>query len=257
MDRVLIHCHAGCDSSDVLRKIGLSWRDLFGGPRRARRRTVVAIYPYRTREGVLIGEKLRYEPKGFSWRTPDPTAKDGYRHSLEANIRLPLYRPPTAIESSEIVIIVEGEKAVERLRGVGFVATCGPNGANSWPERFSEILWDSGVTVAVVIPDADTAGERHGERVAASIAAFEPKSEERSAMTVRIVNLPLPPGGDVVDWLDAGGSADELREKIASTPLWFPGQKDRLRLARRRQLNAERQRRFRARKRAERLAVSA
>jgi len=34
-DKILIHDHGGCDSADVLRDIGLSWRDLYADPWRA------------------------------------------------------------------------------------------------------------------------------------------------------------------------------------------------------------------------------
>lgn len=36
---VLLHCHAGCSSADVVRSAGLAWADLFPSGSRERRRT--------------------------------------------------------------------------------------------------------------------------------------------------------------------------------------------------------------------------
>ena len=77
-------------------------------------------------------------------------------------------------------------------------------------------------------------------------------------MSAKIITLPgLQNGGDVMDWLDAGGTAEELRYRINNAPIWFPGREERDRIERRRKQNADRQRRFRARQRTDRLAASA
>ena len=40
------------------------------------------------------------------------------------------------------------------------------------------------------------------------------------ASSLRIVELPdLPPAGDVTDWRNAGGTADDLRRFVAETPV--------------------------------------
>ena len=63
----------------------------------------------------------------------------------------------------------------------------------------------------ILLPDNDDAGRNHVRDVAAIL--------EPVASSVRIVELPaLPPKGDVIDWLRAGGTDEELRRLIESAP---------------------------------------
>ena len=62
-----------------------------------------------------------------------------------------------------------------------------------------------------VVPDNDDAGRDHARAVAANLAPV--------AARVRILELPaLPPKGDVSDWLDGGGTIDELLRLAAEAP---------------------------------------
>ena len=42
-DRVLTHCHAGCDTLEVLETIGLDWSDLFDEPQAGKGWTTAAL----------------------------------------------------------------------------------------------------------------------------------------------------------------------------------------------------------------------
>jgi hypothetical protein len=111
-----------------------------------------------------------------------------------------LYRLPEILHAdpSRPVFVVEGEKDADRLAREGLLATTNPMGAGKWQPEYAEVL--KGRTVYVV-PDNDGPGEKHAEQVKASIPG------------AKIVRLPeLPPKGDVSDWLDAGGTAEELVE---------------------------------------------
>lgn len=79
---------------------------------------------------------------------------------------------------------------------LGRVATCNPGGAGKWREEFGEALR---VRLVVILPDNDTPGREHAARIAESLRGI--------AATVHVVELPgLPPKGDVLDWLDIGGT---------------------------------------------------
>ena len=73
-DRVLLHCFAGCKPDEVLTKLGLSLRDLFleSRPNSGPVRRQVATYRYLDANGKLVAEKVRFDPKIFRWRSPDP-----------------------------------------------------------------------------------------------------------------------------------------------------------------------------------------
>jgi 5S rRNA maturation endonuclease (ribonuclease M5) len=146
--------------------------------------TRFAVYRYRDADGTVVAEKVRFLPKSFAWRVPDATKPDGFRWDLDGVSLLPLYRRPDLRDATE-VLVVEGEKSVDRLRDLGFVATCPPSGAASWPARFSDELASLGVSQVVVLPDADVPGRRHAERVAESIFVHT----QGVTMTVKVIPL--------------------------------------------------------------------
>jgi len=168
---------------------------------------LVASYDYRDESGQLLYQVQRFEPKKFVQRKPDG---DGWIYKVKGVRRVP-YRLPELLASplSARVYIVEGEKDVDRLMGLGLVATCNAGGAGKWDKSFSEYLQDRTV---IILPDNDDAGRDHAQKVAKSL---------RSATTsmVRILELPgLPEKGDVSDWLDAGGTAEELQKLKTTAP---------------------------------------
>jgi hypothetical protein len=164
---------------------------------------IVVTYDYKDEESQLLYQVIRYEPKDFRQRRPD--GQGGWIWNLEG-VRRTLYRLPELIEFSmqEWVIICEGEKDVDRLYELGFIATTCPMGAGKWSSEFNQYF--KGRLVAI-IPDNDSAGKRHTEQVANSLYGI--------ASQVRIVELPeVPEKGDVSDWLDKGNSNKELIELI-------------------------------------------
>jgi len=93
------------------------------------------------------------------------------------------------------------------------VATTNPGGCGSTK------LWDTrpfqdpfvGNDVAI-IPDADEPGTKHAAHVAESLA--------KVAKSIKIVRLPV--GKDASDWIEAGGTAEKLRELVQATEVWTP-----------------------------------
>jgi hypothetical protein len=213
----------GCDASGGWKKLAtaLGIEIPKGKPGRPKKtdppRTIRAVYPYEDEAGVLLFEKVRYEPKAFSQRRPD--GNGGYTYDLDG-VRRVLYRTPDlgseTNSRSPVVFIVEGEKDVERLRDEGLTATCNPEGAGvgKWRPEYSEQLRDRRV---VVIPDADDVGRKHAANVAAQLFGV--------AASVAVLELPGQfgnLGADVTDWLGAGvvNTVDELvRFAEAAEPL--------------------------------------
>src|ERR1700685_1904044 len=85
-----------------------------------------------------------------------------------------------------MVVIVEGEKDVLTLVGLGFVATCNPMGAGKWREEYSVQLAGKHV---LIFPDNDEPGQKHARDVAASL--------DGKAASVRIGCVPT--GKDVTE----------------------------------------------------------
>lgn len=97
------------------------------------------------------------------------------------------------------VFIVEGEKDVETLTALGFVATCPPHGSNVWHPDASRILSNRRI---VVIPDNDKYGKEHAERVIGSLLLYGAK-ELRWLWPGHFGYAPPEKGGDITDWLQA------------------------------------------------------
>jgi len=167
-------------------------------------------YQYIDQSGKLRHETVRFKnPKGFAQRHPGPDGKPIWSTKGVAMI---LYRLPEllAADPANVVWLNEGEKSVERMRSLGENATCSPMGAGKWRLRYSQTLRGRHV---VIIPDNDDAGRAHAHDAAYSLQGV--------AASVKIVELPgLPEKGDVSDFLDAGGTLDQLRELASAAPEW-------------------------------------
>jgi len=180
-------------------------------PQAKTKRRIVATYDYRDEAGELLFQVVRFEPKDFRQRRPDGQGGWTWRVKGVRQVPYRLFKARTHA-AEQPVLIVEGEKDVDRLMNLGFVATCNAGGANKWPAELNPHFQD--LTVCI-LPDNDEAGRSHAEKVAANLQSI--------AASVRIVTLPgLAKGGDVSDWLDAGGDAQQLVALCQAAPLWEP-----------------------------------
>ncbi len=179
---------------------------------------IVAEYDYCDEASKLLYQAVRLDPKNFRQRTPKPGG--GWEWKLNGQRRV-LYRLPELLSAdpAEAIYVVEGEKDVDRLRTLGFVATTNvggasksKNGRSKWKPEYSQSLKGRDV---VILPDNDDVGSNHAKAVAASLVGV--------ARSVKVLRLPdLPPKGDVSDFFESGGRADQLRRLAADSPEWMP-----------------------------------
>lgn len=176
-----------------------------------RKFNIVARYPYTDRDGKLLFEVVRLEPKTFRQRRPDGAG--GWIWKTQG-MELVLYRLPSvvaAVQAGRTVYVVEGEKAADALAALGVTATCSPRGAGKWCDSYSPALAGANV---VLVPDNDDAGRSHMAAVARSLRKFV-----HCAASLRLLTLPgLPDKGDVFDWIQAGGTAAELLRLSQEAP---------------------------------------
>jgi len=218
---VVMKCHANCDTKDVLRKIGLEMKDLMppnedfktsGTTKKSKPfGKIVAEYDYVDADGKLLYQAVRLDPKDFRQRSPN--GMGGWEWKLNGSPRV-LYRMPEllAADPQSVVFVPEGEKDVNRLYSLGLVATTNVMGAGKWRPAYSESLRGRHV---VVLADKDNAGRMHALKVIVSLRGI--------AASVKVLALPgLPEKGDVSDWLDAGGTAEELLRLAAEAPEEMP-----------------------------------
>jgi AAA domain-containing protein len=173
---------------------------------------IVAVYPYEDRDGTLLYENVRFDPKDFRARRPDGSG--GYIWKLGDVRRVP-YRWPQLLQHPDAtVFICEGEKDSDSIASLDLCATTAASGK-----------WTAEVAVALegrdcwIIQDCDEAGKNKAIAIAHGLHGV--------ANSVKIVALPGLDGTkgnkDVTDWLDQGHTKDELIAACADTPDWQPG----------------------------------
>ena len=193
--KILLHCHAGCDTAAVIEAMGLKTGDLFEQPQNSAVQT--AVYPYYDSNGQLIAEKVRKPGKKFTWRRPDGIG--GYQYGL-GGVQIPLYNL-SAIKDSPYVFLVEGEKDVETLKRLCQPAVSGANGAARWEDHYTPALQGKKV---MIIPDNDKPGREYALKAAAALKG--------TAKSVHIMNLAvlwpeIPEKADITDYINAKGQA--------------------------------------------------
>lgn len=172
------------------------------------------MYDYEDQSGEVVLQVVRYEGKQFRQRRPNGSG--GYIWNAKGVPPL-LYRLPEIIEAlsqDKQIFMVEGEKDADALRDRGINATTNPGGAGSLSGGHAEHLKGGDV---IILPDNDRAGHQHAESVAEELV--------KAGARVRTVNLPgLGRKEDVSDWLEKGGTVEQLNELVTQASDWRPPQ---------------------------------
>ncbi len=217
----LAYCHSQCGRGWSILQLeqevsGRPWKECrqeinsivgrpIRGPAKLRE---IATYDYTGATGEFLFQVVRYEPKTFRQRRrvvkmDGTSAGISWEYNIKGISRV-LYRLPK-VAAADQVLVVEGEKDVESLERLGFVATCNPGGAcnhaGKWLKNYTESLEGKRV---VIIPDNDTPGQKHADIV---VQAIRHRVKE-----LRIV--PVPVGKDASDWIAGGGTREAIDQAI-------------------------------------------
>ena len=209
--RILLTCHAGCSTADILSQVGLSFKDIQPGDPETEKKplqkwqiNLTAEYRYTDEDGNYLYSKLRYEG-------PDIDGKqirygrivDGKYTKGKGDVEAELYNVTAlkdAIEEGRTVYYVEGEKDVETLKGLGLVAVTA-GGTNDWRSKYARYF--VGVHDLVIIQDNDTPGETLTKNIVRDLKDVVYK--QRVIIPSKIEH------GDVTDWVeDERGSREGL-----------------------------------------------
>ena len=235
-----LDCFAGCEFRDVVR--ALRERAGIYPTRPAPTRTlpsrrnghrklgdVVASWVYQDKDRHPLFRVLRTEGLGgkdFPQQhpadscanhidDPDPCkpAVAGWRWGRGGALYA-LYRLPELLATSlsSFVFVVEGERCADVLVDLELIATTSAGGAGRWglgAHGYAEALRDHRI---VILPDNDRPGADHAEDIIESLLGV--------ASELRSIILPgLPFKGDVVDWLAAGGTREQLLALAERAPI--------------------------------------
>lgn len=192
---------------------------------------IVNAYDYLDESRKLLYQAVRFSDKSFAYRRPNPKNPPGLDHQLDPNdpddrshwlwelggdTRRILYRLPewTSASKQDWQIIVEGEKDVETLRELGFIATTNPMGAGTWSSDYNKHCEGR---LIVIICDRDDPGERHGLQIATSLHGITKEAR------LVFFDKTLPAGIDVTDLIKKHDwKAQHLIDLIDKTPAFIP-----------------------------------
>jgi hypothetical protein len=136
-ERILVNCFRGasaCNVQEICAEVGVSLNDLFPDKPKEQKLSKVAEYDYYDEAGELLFQKVRYidQDGRKTFRQRRPVDGGQWEYSLGDTPKV-LYNLPAvraAIASDTPIYVVEGEKDVESLKSLGYVATTSGGAAN-------------------------------------------------------------------------------------------------------------------------------
>jgi len=181
-------------------------------------------YPYLNPDGSRHSRVTRFPGKKFrqarwtgtDWEWKAPKTRIPFRAD-----RL------SAADPADPVLWVEGERDVLTAEALGFLATTSPGGASAAGKLDRAILAQVAAGRRfVVVPDNDEPGRKYAATVAGLLT-------QAGAAEVRLLDLakvwssgPAPKGGDLSDWIAAGGRSEDLRRMALAAPQAAPEPSD-------------------------------
>ena len=209
--RALATCHAGCTIEDVVGALGLTMGDLYprkngatGTPQPARGRGRETRYRAHVADGGHADERIEHvrldRPDGSKrmwWERDGHKGLGGLSPSAFALYGIERVNS----ETTDRVVLVEGEKATDALRGMGIAAVGTVTGAAATPCRDS-LLPLAGRHV-ILWPDADEAGLGHMRAIAAGLGEIASS-----------VSWVTPPAGVEPGWDAADAEPEQARRLI-------------------------------------------
>lgn len=196
----LLYCHAGCSTEEMCKKAGLKMSDLFlDKPKQTERkeRKPIAQYRYTDINGNLLNQKTRWidnnGDKSFSWsHKVNGRWVKGHQGSPM------LYNMPV-LKNCNDIYVVEGEKDVDSLSGLGLAAVCGAHGAghNKWLPQYTDALKGKNI---IVLQDNDDIGKAFAVETCNALSS--------NAASVKLIDLTkewtgLKNHGDISDVLES------------------------------------------------------
>jgi hypothetical protein len=225
--RLLLHCFAGCQFDDILAEL--------------RRRGLVDDYDQRPRMSETYKETFwggAHEkvgksdpPTAYVYCNADSTPRlrvnrtqnrnppfwqehyvDGqWRRGGGSEPKVPYRLPDLLLYPEAPVLIVEGEKDADNVMKLGdFIATTNAGGAKNWHADLNQYFKGRDV---ILVPDNDKSGEEHAATVYENLKGV--------AASIKVLRLPgLPDKGDISDWIEAGGTLENLIELLKTAPAY-------------------------------------
>jgi putative DNA primase/helicase len=181
-------------------------------PKRTEAARFEYVYLDATGEDTLMVRRIEYDDGSKAFAQFVPHSGNGWKPGGIRGGDTPLYRLPELRDGDDPIVVVEGEKKCDALRGLGYTVTTCAGGAGKFTKAHAACLKGRDV---VVWGDNDTPGQEHAEKVCDQLIG--------SAGSVRCVRPPedLRAKGDVLDMLEERRE-DEVRSLIETATAYRP-----------------------------------
>ena len=176
-DGIVVYCHAGCTTPDILTALGLSMGDLFDDDE------IRGIYASKRDYPYPDGRVLNREP-GKRFRQSGNTKGNSLFHADRIGDAQTVYWP-------------EGEKDAEAIEAAGGVAVCSAMGAGK--AHLADVSPLRGKHV-IVIEDKDKPGRQHAQQVAKIWPASPDRCASWKPLPVRTSLITSPPTRGSTSW---------------------------------------------------------
>lgn len=222
--KILICCHAGCDTKEVLAAVGLTFADINENPEkpaytwrdrleRSQDKKIETLYHYKDENGKYLYTKVRFEGKVMRYLTIDEV-NDRYNYGKPKGSET-LYNLPDLIKGVREgypVYYVEGEKDVNTLKAMGMIATTAGS-ANDWKKEYARFFTGAKV---VILTDNDESGMNLKDDIVKDLKHY--------AHSVKWCITSKAEKGDVTDYIKKEGHTKEELLRIISEvdPIYAP-----------------------------------
>ena len=224
-DKIVMKCHAGCDTKDIISAVGLTfkdlgseeaaaattWRDnLLSDNKEYRDKTIEVVYDYTDENGKYLYSKIRFASEKigstdkviryFTIDYKNDTYKKGKPEGVSTLYNLPATLK--AIKKGFPVYITEGEKDANTLKNLGLTATTAGS-VNDWKKSYAKYFIGAKV---VILPDNDVPGLELKDKITKDLRPF--------AHSVKSVITSKADKGDVTDYMAERHTKEELQALI-------------------------------------------
>lgn len=210
---LLIKCQGGCETEDILKAVGLTFKDicedtpiktdglsLAKSYYESKGLEFVEAYTYKDENGKYLYHRVRFkEEAGKTFRY---IVVDGDKWKSElGKIKRSIYKLET-INNSDTIYVPEGEKDVNTLINLGFTAVTFGS-AGDWKRTFSKYFKDKNV---ILLPDNDKSGIKGMNTVYQDLKGI--------AKSVNIVTVSERKKGDVTDFFKDGYTLEDFNDIV-------------------------------------------
>ncbi len=206
--KILMFDHAGCNTKQILKSVGLNEADLFNTKRE--RDIIDKEHLYTDADNRLLYKVVRFIPKRF---IQAQYINGNWQYNMQ-NVKYVPYNLPNVVKS-DTIYFVEGEKDADNLNSLGLVATTTVGGALGFNKHKEEYIKYFKNKSVYIIPDNDEAGRKYAENIFKALCKV---TNRIKILDLRTEILDLKEKQDISDVIEMYGNDKtlDILDKLAT-----------------------------------------